>query len=143
MLRLAQRHAGWEFESNVGKFGKCDSRKVRRLSDEQQQKVMAFVEGLEPEPRDQKPSAFRSLVSPTAATEGPMQKESVSREEVIELAKKMPSEKLARWYELGLLIESRSSAALDNAQLMEEIAAWEAASDEDWAGVESRLIEVS
>lgn len=72
-----------------------------------------------------------------------MQKEPVSREEVIELAKKMEPEKLARWYELGLFIESRSTAAVDNAQLMEEIAAWEAASDEDWAKFESSLIEVS
>ena len=72
-----------------------------------------------------------------------MQKEAVSREEVIELAKKMAPEKLARWYELGLFIESRSTAAVDNAQLMEEIAAWEAASDEDWAKLESSLIEVS
>lgn len=52
-----------------------------------------------------------------------MQKEVVSREEVIELAKKMAPEKLARWYELGLFIESRAAAALDNAQLMAEIAA--------------------
>ena len=72
-----------------------------------------------------------------------MQKEPVSREEVIELAKKMAPEKLARWYELGLFIESRPTAAVDNEQLMQEIAAWEAASDEDWAKFESRLIEVS
>lgn len=72
-----------------------------------------------------------------------MQKEAVSREEVIELAKKMAPGKLARWYELGLFIEARSTAAVDNAHLMEEIAAWEFASDEDWAKFESSLIEVS
>ena len=72
-----------------------------------------------------------------------MQKEAVSPDQVIELAKKMAPEKLARWYELGLFIESRSTAAVDNAHLMEEIAAWEAASDEDWARVESRLTGVS
>ena len=32
--------------------------KVRRLSDEQQQQVMAFVEGLEPTPRDHHGSRF-------------------------------------------------------------------------------------
>jgi hypothetical protein len=32
--------------------------KVRRLSDEQQQQVMAFVEGLEPRPRDHQGSRF-------------------------------------------------------------------------------------
>lgn len=32
--------------------------KIRRLSDEQQQQVMAFVEGLEPRPRDHHGSRF-------------------------------------------------------------------------------------
>jgi hypothetical protein len=32
--------------------------KVRRLSNEQQQQVMAFVEGLEPEPSDQRARRF-------------------------------------------------------------------------------------
>lgn len=72
-----------------------------------------------------------------------MQKEPVTPEEVNELAKKMAPEKLARWYELGLFIESSSIGAVDNTQLMEEISSWEAASDEDWAKLESRLIEVS
>jgi len=32
--------------------------KVRRLSDEQQHQVMAFVEGLDPKPRDQRARRF-------------------------------------------------------------------------------------
>jgi hypothetical protein len=79
-----------------------------------------------------------------------MQKEPVSPEEVIELAKKMAPEKLKRWYELGLFIESNPSAtpasqtpSEDYSQLMQEFTAWEAASDEDWQKLESGLAEVS
>jgi len=60
------------------------------------------------------------------------------REQVIALAKQMPIEKLASWYEYGLFIQSRYQNILsdktiqnDESTLMDEIQQWETASDED------------
>jgi hypothetical protein len=80
-----------------------------------------------------------------------MQTEVVTREQVIELAKQMPVEKLVRWYEYGLYIQSHPLAVPvyepieldDEASLMEEFAAWEAASDEDWLKFENNLEKVN
>jgi hypothetical protein len=80
-----------------------------------------------------------------------MQTEVVTREQVIELAKQMPAEKLVRWYEYGLYIQSHPLAVPDyepielddEALLMEEFAAWEAASDEDWIKFENNLEKVN
>lgn len=64
-----------------------------------------------------------------------MQTETISRHQVVELAMKMPPDKLAAWYEYGLFIQSRppvAAAQSDRKQdLMAELAEWEAASDED------------
>lgn len=76
--------------------------------------------------------------------------QSVTRKQVIELARTIPISKLANWYEYGLFIQSRPPmvAAVEKKQLhatddelMEEIAAWEAASDEDWMNFEEMLME--
>ncbi|MEE4355780.1 MAG: hypothetical protein V2I97_04875 [Desulfococcaceae bacterium] len=62
----------------------------------------------------------------------------ITREQVIALAKIMPIEKLTSWYEYGLFIQFRTQNNFsdkifqnDQAELMKEIAEWEAASDED------------
>jgi hypothetical protein len=70
----------------------------------------------------------------------------ITRQQVIELAKKMPPDKLGRWYEYGLFIQSRplavaSESPLEDVGLSEEIALWEAASDEDWLNWEKELTE--
>jgi hypothetical protein len=65
-----------------------------------------------------------------------MTESTVEREKVIELAKKMPPEKLASWYEYGLFIQSRFE--LDD-DLRREFAQWEAASDEDWIMMEEKI----
>lgn len=74
--------------------------------------------------------------------------QSVTRTQVIELARTIPISKLASWYEYGLFIQSRPPmvAAVEEKQqdspddeLMAEIAAWEAASDEDWMNFEDML----
>jgi len=72
--------------------------------------------------------------------------QTVTRIEVIELAKTMPMSKLVSWYEYGLFIQSRprmvvSPEAKEDAELMEEFAMWEAASDEDWFAFEEMLAE--
>ena len=74
--------------------------------------------------------------------------ETVTRQQVIELAQAMPVEKLARWYEYGLFIASRplvvpveEKVEHEEAQLLDEIAAWETASDEDWLKFENTLSE--
>lgn len=73
----------------------------------------------------------------------------VTRERVIELAQSMPSEKLLRWYEYGLFIQTSplttsATEAVDEeeAGLWQEFADWEAASDEDWLKLEDTLREV-
>jgi hypothetical protein len=49
----------------------------------------------------------------------------VEREKVIELAKKMPPEKLASWYEYGLFIQSRYEIRDDEPMILdEETRAW-------------------
>jgi hypothetical protein len=76
--------------------------------------------------------------------------QTVTRKQVIELAKMMPLEKLIRWYEYGLFIQSRPLSVPeveiseeDEQLLMQEFAAWEAASDEDWVKLERDLIEAT
>lgn len=77
-----------------------------------------------------------------------MKTQTVTREQVVALAKKMPGEKLARWYEYGLFIQSRplltpavNVSAETDVDLTEEIDAWEAASDEDWLKIEQMISE--
>lgn len=76
-----------------------------------------------------------------------MQTETISRRHVVELALKMPPDKLAAWYEYGLFIQSRPLAVADSShaehELMAELAEWEAASDEDWQALEALLKEMS
>ena len=74
--------------------------------------------------------------------------QTVTRTQVIELAKTMPTSKLVSWYEYGLFIQSRPRMVLseeakeqEDAELMEEFAMWEAASDEDWLAFEDMLAE--
>ncbi len=73
----------------------------------------------------------------------------ISREQVIALAKIMPIEKLAIWYEYGLFIQfhaqnisSEKSIPEDQSELMKEIAEWESASDEDGLRFEDMIKEV-
>jgi hypothetical protein len=60
----------------------------------------------------------------------------------------MPLEKLVRWYEYGLFIQARpvllpqKETAADDA-LQDELAEWEAASDEDWFEFEEKLAKVA
>ena len=77
-----------------------------------------------------------------------MSLQTVTRQDVIELAKRMPTNKLASWYEYGLFIQSRPKMTIapkekkeQEADLMEEFAMWEAASDEDWMTFEEILID--
>jgi hypothetical protein len=70
--------------------------------------------------------------------------ETVSYEEIVALAKALPQEKLASWYEYGLFIKSRSETPMpeqldDEAALRKEFAMWDAASTEDWLAFEQRL----
>ncbi len=74
----------------------------------------------------------------------------ITREQVIALAKTMPAEKLASWYEYGLFIQSHAQKMFsdkifqnDKAELMKEIAEWEAASDEDGLRFEHMIKEDS
>lgn len=74
----------------------------------------------------------------------------VTRERVIELAHTMPPEKLLRWYEYGLFVQASpltipatETVDGDMAELWQEIAAWENASDEDWLEFENHLDEVA
>ncbi len=71
--------------------------------------------------------------------------QSVTRQQVISLAKKMPVDKLAIWYEYGLFVQSHPLFAPTQettnevySGLDEEMTAWERASDEDWLKMESR-----
>ncbi len=79
-----------------------------------------------------------------------MKTEAVTREQVMELARILPLEKLVRWYEYGLFIQSyplaipaAQASEADEAQLRQEFGAWEAASDEDWLKLEQKLAEVA
>lgn len=79
-----------------------------------------------------------------------MQTQVITREQVIELAKKMPIEKLVNWYEYGLFIQAHPRFTLRQErsteaelQLLDELAEWEAASDEDWLKLEAGLSEVA
>jgi hypothetical protein len=74
--------------------------------------------------------------------------QSVTRQQVIALARKMPDEKLAIWYEYGLFVQSQPLFILTqksvnevDADLGTEIAVWERASDEDWLKMEQLLAE--
>ena len=75
-----------------------------------------------------------------------MQRQTVTRQQVIELAATMPLEKLVTWYEYGLFIRERplpvfmSETNVDS-DLAEELLNWEAASDEDWIKIENELPE--
>lgn len=76
---------------------------------------------------------------------------SITREQVIELAQAMPSEKLMSWYQFGLFLHTRQdeSALLqegiqtdgDGADLFDELAAWEMASANDLLAFEAKLLE--
>lgn len=77
-----------------------------------------------------------------------MKTQTITREQVVALAMSMPSEKLASWYEYGLFIQSYPSfmpalQVVDEAEadLQAELAAWEAASDEDWLAFEQQMQE--
>ena len=71
-----------------------------------------------------------------------IRKAEITRQQVIELAKTMPFEKLANWYEYGIFIQSKSAAKLsDDSELAEEFKEWEAASNEDHLRIEQYSIE--
>lgn len=79
-----------------------------------------------------------------------MQTQIITCEQVIELAKKMPIEKLVSWYEYGLFIQTnpmftplKAIETKEELQLLDELAEWEAASDEDWLKLEINLAEVA
>ncbi len=71
-----------------------------------------------------------------------MQIGTITAEQVLELAAAMPREQLAQWYAYGLSIRSTQTTALQpEKELQQELAMWEAASDEDWSKFESQLAE--
>jgi hypothetical protein len=79
-----------------------------------------------------------------------MKTQTITREQVLALAKTMPIEKLATWYEYGLFIQSHPTfvTAVETPtegehELAEEFAAWEAASDEDWLKIEQMIAEAT
>lgn len=70
------------------------------------------------------------------------QSQSITTEQIIALAEMLPSEKLESWYEYGLFIKARHSQFESGEEdLQAEIAAWEAASDEDLLNFERELSE--
>jgi hypothetical protein len=75
--------------------------------------------------------------------------QTVTLEQVIELAQTLPDEKLTSWYEYGLFIQSRigeqsGPSEDDEAEAFRrEMAAWDAAADEDWLKMERLLEEQS
>ncbi|MEZ4708735.1 MAG: hypothetical protein R3A44_16115 [Caldilineaceae bacterium] len=86
------------------------------------------------------------MISPQ--TNSKMSVSIITREQVIELVRAMPMEKLVRWYEYGLFIQSHPllipepQQDLDDDELLEqEISEWESASDEDWLKLEHSLDE--
>lgn len=72
-----------------------------------------------------------------------MKTQTITREQVVALALTMPLEKLTSWYEYGLFIQERPifTTTVDDqeAELQAELAAWEAASDEDWGAFEQQM----
>lgn len=77
-----------------------------------------------------------------------MRTQTITREQVVALAMRMPPEKLISWYEYGLFIQNHpifttANEVVDEAEidLQTELAAWEAASDEDWLAFEQQLQE--
>lgn len=70
------------------------------------------------------------------------QSRTITREQIIALAETLPAEKLESWYEYGLFIKARHSQSVSGeADLQNEIAAWEAASDEDLLNFERDISE--
>lgn len=68
--------------------------------------------------------------------------QTITREKVIKLVNEMPLDKLAIWYEYGLFVQSRPLVVIEGDEdLAAELAAWEAASDEDWQKLEAQLAE--
>ena len=73
-----------------------------------------------------------------------IRKTEITRQQVIELAKTMPVEKLVSWYEYGIFIQSKPVLELsDDSELTEEFREWEAASDEDQLLIERMIGEES
>lgn len=74
-----------------------------------------------------------------------MKTQTITREQVVALAMTMPLEKLISWYEYGLFIQEHPifTTTVDDqeAELQAELAAWEAASDEDWRAFEQQMQE--
>lgn len=77
-----------------------------------------------------------------------MNTQMITRKQIIALAMSMPPEKLVSWYEYGLFIQNHPlfTAAIEpldemDADLQTELAAWDAASDEDWLALEEQLQE--
>jgi len=88
-----------------------------------------------------------------------MYKQTITRQQVIDLALTMPLEKLTSWYDYGLFIWERplsqvietsntaqlttnTSLAMDS-DLADEFSDWEAASDENWVAFEKELEEMT
>ncbi|HEX8565323.1 MAG TPA: hypothetical protein VF648_06600 [Pyrinomonadaceae bacterium] len=70
------------------------------------------------------------------------QSRTITPEQIIALAETLPPEKLESWYEYGLFIKARHSQFESGEEnLQTEIAAWEAASDEDLLNFECELSE--
>ncbi|MBF0200955.1 MAG: hypothetical protein HQK66_06530 [Desulfamplus sp.] len=73
----------------------------------------------------------------------------ITREHVVRLAKIMPIEKLASWYEYGLFIQFHTQNIFldkilqDETELMKEITEWESGSDEDGLRFEHMIKENS
>ncbi|MEZ4870201.1 MAG: hypothetical protein R3C14_53220 [Caldilineaceae bacterium] len=74
-----------------------------------------------------------------------MKTQTITREQVIALAMSLPREKLISWYEYGLFIQNHPIFTPENepvdgteANLQAELAAWEAAGDEDWLTFEQQ-----
>lgn len=72
--------------------------------------------------------------------------QTVGYEQIVALAKTLPEEKLASWYEYGLFIQSRAVETPGAGEqgpeaFAQEMAQWEAASDEDWLAFEDQLEE--
>ena len=75
-----------------------------------------------------------------------MRTQTITREQLVDLAMRMPQEKLSSWYEYGLFIQNHpifttvgEVADETEIDLQTELAAWEAASDEDWLDFEQQF----
>jgi hypothetical protein len=71
--------------------------------------------------------------------------QTITREQVIALAMSMPLDQLAAWYEYGLFMQIRpglvpipENKSDSERELQAALAAWEAASDEDWFRLEQQ-----